>query len=271
VSSGLFRPPTDPDGFGAGPGSALIDWGVTIEPGEDYTGLQMLWFWALRSAAALLDRARHPGARRWSALADTLERTLQATAWDSSRRAWTEYAAPSDPGCSYPNFLAVLSGIRPPERADGVANAIEHGRVGTPFMTAFALRALTVCGRAETVVDRIRRQWGGMLDAGATTFWEEFGHTAEAAYSMYGRAFGKSLCHAWSAGPAAALPEAVLGLRPLADGWRRFEVRPELGDLDWAAAVVPVPGGREITVVADRGGAVEVDAPPGFSWIRVPS
>ena len=78
---------------------------------------------------------------------------------------------------------------------------------------------------------------------------------------MYGRPFGKSLCHAWSSGPAALLPDAVLGLRPLADGWRRFVVEPHLGDLEWAEARVPAPDGD--IVVAVRDGVLTVEVPPG--------
>ena len=102
-----------------------------------------------------------------------------------------------------------------------------------------------------------------MLDAGAMTFWEEFDSTDEDRYAMYGRAFGKSLCHAWSAGPAALLPELVLGVRPLTDGWRRFEVIPELSELDWAGAAVPVPGGGMIVVTVDQA-EVNVEVPDGL-------
>jgi len=52
----------------------------------------------------------------------------------------------------------------------------------------------------------------------------------------YGRPFGKSLCHAWGFGPAALLPEVLLGVRPLAPGWTRIAVEPQLSGLDWVAA-----------------------------------
>jgi alpha-L-rhamnosidase len=100
-----------------------------------------------------------------------------------------------------------------------------------------------------------------MLDRGARTFWEEFPEEGEDDLAMYGRPFGRSLSHGWSAGPAALLPELVLGVRPAADGWSAFTVDPELGDLDWAEAVVPVPTG-DLTVRCD-GDATVVDVPPG--------
>nr|GFC72823.1 hypothetical protein [Tanacetum cinerariifolium] len=51
------------------------------------------------------------------------------------------------------------------------------------------------------VLKEMKSYWGGMLDLGATSFWEEYDPAKKGAehYSMYGRPFGKSLCHAWGA------------------------------------------------------------------------
>jgi hypothetical protein len=81
---------------------------------------------------------------------------------------------------------------------------------------------------------------------------------------MYGRPFGKSLCHAWSSGPAALLPQLVLGVRPLTDGWATFEVAPQRGDLEWASATVPTPHGV-ISVRADETGTT-VTFPAGTTF-----
>jgi hypothetical protein len=137
-------------------------------------------------------------------------------------------------------------------------------RAGTPFMTGFLLRALIEVGEPEAAVHRIHDLWGGMLDAGARSFWEEFGDDG-APYAMYERPFGKSLCHAWSSGPAALLPDAVLGLRPLADGWSRFTVAPRLGSLEWAEARVPAPAGDIVATARD--GVVTVEVPAGATLV----
>jgi hypothetical protein len=265
---GLFRPRNEPDGFSdATEGSVFLDWGVTPQPGRVLTALQVLWFWALRSAAEVLDGAGHPGSARWAALAEEVKATLLSEAWDDGSGSWAEYLGPA--GASpYPNFLAVLSGLTPAPAPPGVTAAVRAGeqRIGTPFMASFALRALALAGEPAQAVAGIRERWGGMLDAGAVTFWEEFATAGARPLAMYGRPYGKSLCHAWAAGPAALLPEAVLGIRPLSPGWRTFEVLPALGDLPWAAAVVPVPDGE--LVVSAAGDAVTVDVPAGTTLVR---
>jgi hypothetical protein len=265
---GVFRPAAQRGGFvDSGPGSVFLDWGLALEHGRDPVALQMLWYWALRSAERVLGRTGHPGADRWNDLADTLEATLRDRAWLARHGRWADYldARESRRPARYANFLAVLAGMHDGEVPPGVTDAIRVGVAGTPFMTAFRLRALLAAGEAPAVLEQVRATWGAMLDRGPGTFWEEATLDDE-PLAMYGRPFGRSLCHAWASGPAAILPEAVLGLRPLDDGWSRFAVRPELGDLAWAAAVVPAPSG-DIVVVADAS-TVTVQVPAGAVLVR---
>ncbi len=114
----------------------------------------------------------------------------------------------------------------------------------------------------------VRDTWGGMLDAGATTFWEAWDATqsGDARYAFYGRPFGKSLCHAWAAGPAWLLPTALLGIRPLAAGWSRVAVAPVRSDLAWISATVPTPRGP-LHVDLD-GKRLRVRAPQGVEVVR---
>lgn len=267
---GVFRPAAQRGGFvDSGPGSVFLDWGLALEHGRDPVALQMLWCWALRSAERLLGRSGHPGASRWGRMADVLESTLRSRGWVIASGRWADYldAGATASPAPYANFLAVLAGLHPDGVPAGVVASIRGGTAGTPFMTAFRLRALLASGEADAALGELLDVWGPMLDAGPGTFWEEAA-TGASPRAMYGRPFGRSLCHAWSAGPAALLPEAVLGLRPLADGWARFEVAPRLAGLEWAAAVVPAPTG-DIVVRADAGTRrVEVEVPAGTALVR---
>ena len=87
--------------------------------------------------------------------------------------------------------------------------------------------------------------WGGMLKLGATSFWEEYDPSKSGTQhlSMYGREFGKSLCHAWGASPIYLLGKYYLGIRPLTPGYARYEVKPVLGGLEWMDGKVPTPNG----------------------------
>ena len=66
---------------------------------------------------------------------------------------------------------------------------------------------------------------------------------------MYGRPYGKSLCHAWGASPIYILGKYFLGVRPTKAGYEEYEVRPHLGGLEWMEGSVPTPFGEiEVSV-----------------------
>jgi alpha-L-rhamnosidase len=260
---------TDKDGLLRPPASAwvFIDWGVTTDKKNTSTSLQIMWWWAQHSAARLARKnGDEASARFWSTRTEALGRLLTEKAWDTGASAWKEYLETPATTSPYPNLLAVLSGLAPASQHAGIRrNLLEHPGQGTPFMKALELMALSQVGGTDVAMQRIRAYWGEMFDAGALTFWEDFKQGEKSHHDMYNRPFGRSLCHAWSSGPAALLPIVVLGVQPLADGWKEFSVAPHLGDLDHAMSTVPTPHG-DIEVSADRGGATVV-VPAGTTLV----
>ncbi|MBR3820517.1 MAG: alpha-L-rhamnosidase, partial [Kiritimatiellae bacterium] len=145
-----------------------------------------------------------------------------------------------------------------------------HSGVST-FFGYYMLEAMSAACEDQRALDTVRDYWGGMLDMGATSFWENFdvswtnnavridqmpvsgkkdihGDFGEFCYP----GFRHSLCHGWSGGPAAWCINHVLGVRPLDVGCRTVEVKPFLGDLEWAEGSMALPGGRMIRVRVDK-------------------
>ncbi len=89
-------------------------------------------------------------------------------------------------------------------------------KITTPYMRFYELEALCAMGEQSYVLKEMKSYWGGMLNLGATTFWEEYNPDKKGAehYAMYGRKFGKSLCHAWGASPIYLLGKYYLGVSP---------------------------------------------------------
>jgi hypothetical protein len=109
----------------------------------------------------------------------------------------------------------------------------------------------------------MQEYWGGMLELGATSFWEAYDPAVDGAaqYAMYERPYGKSLCHAWGAGPVMLLGKYFLGVRPTAPGYEAFEVKPcvTVGSL---SGTVPTPQGS-ISVTVDGDFITVVNQTPG--------
>ena len=91
----------------------------------------------------------------------------------------------------------------------------------------------------------MKEYWGGMLQRGAVTFWEEFNPNqgAPEQYAMYGDPFGKSLCHAWGASPIYLLGKYFLGVRPTSPGYATYEVKPVTRFFKELNCQVPVKDG----------------------------
>ena len=71
-----------------------------------------------------------------------------------------------------------------------------------------------------------------------------------AEFARYG-GYETSLCHGWSAGPAAWLQQYILGDRPATPGFAVVNFQPDLGDLQWAEGEIPTPYGM-ITVTLSK-------------------
>jgi hypothetical protein len=103
--------------------------------------------------------------------------------------------------------------------------------ITTPYFKLYELEALCQMGDLVSAQDLIESYWGKMLDMGATTMWEQFDPAVPVpeAYAMYGGAYPKSLCHAWSAGPIYFLGRYAMGVSPTSPGWETYRVEPCLG------------------------------------------
>ena len=141
-------------------------------------------------------------------------------------------------------------------------------QIKTPYFAFYELLALCKTGHVEIAQKRIDAYWGGMLDSGVTSIWEEYvpGLTGNAKYAMYGEPYGKSLCHAWGSGPICFLGKYVAGVRPTSAGYKTYEVCPNPGLYKSFKAVVPLGGGKvtveyadgKICVLSDRDGGTLV-------------
>ena len=150
----------------------------------------------------------------------------------------------------YPNMFGLAWGYFDKAQSESVLkNVIFNDKVmeiQTPYMRFYELESLLTLGRQAEVLKEMKSYWGGMLKEGATTFWELYNPDEKGAamYAMYGRPYGKSLCHAWGASPIYLLGRYFLGVEPTAPGFAEYAVRPELGGLKWMEGDVPTPLGK---------------------------
>eukprot|EP00978_Attheya_sp_CCMP212_P026878 scaffold89188_cov53-Attheya_sp.AAC.1 len=242
----------------------FIDW---VEMEGKTTALQILWWWALHCGIALALRMKDLTTAAWleKRKLSLEQKLLTCGSWDSQVGLWRS-SPDSQTHCRHANLLAVVSGLTLPENASSIAHAlmgIKLTPVGTPYMKFFECLALSRLGHEADSLRNMRSYWGGMLEKGATTFWEAFDENDLNETAFYDRPFGKSLCHAWGAGPCQFFPQVILGIRPLSDGWNEWTCHSKLLDrslLNWVDITVPTPHG-----------CIEIKASLESTRITVPS
>jgi hypothetical protein len=158
------------------------------------------------------------------------------------------------------------------------------------FYGYYMLEAQALAGQYREAMDIIRQYWGGMLDMGATTFWEDFDlewiknaarldeltpegkkdiHGDFGAYCYPG--YRHSFCHGWAAGPTAWLTRHVLGVEVVEPGSKALRIIPNLGDLEWVEGTYPTPYGVvSIKHTKSKDGTIvsQIKAPKGVKIVR---
>ncbi|BDI34522.1 hypothetical protein CCAX7_65730 [Capsulimonas corticalis] len=250
----------------------LFDWAEMDTPNIGVvTHQNCMAVLALRDAAELSEWLGGAGrAAVWRKMADSLSDAVNAHLWNDERAAYTDClrdGAHSKVYSQQTQTVALMSGVASGgrgERCREIIHAPPEGfvRAGSPFFEFFLLESFQQEAREQDFVDTIRRDWGFMIDMGATTFWEMWsGRTGRLT---------RSHCHGWSAAPTYFLSTYVLGVRPLSPGYRSVVVEPHPADLTWCRGSVPTPFGDIHVQWENPNGApfvIRVKAPEGVEVI----
>ncbi|MCR2807498.1 alpha-L-rhamnosidase-related protein [Paenibacillus soyae] len=247
----------------------FLDWPASSNPAGVTAGVHALFVLAMQAGARL---SRLFGDEESVSLCESLERRLRENV---PHHANSKQAA----------ALQALAGLMDAAEANREVIAPDAPKGYSTFYGYYMLRARAEAGDIGGCLDSIRAYWGGMLELGATTFWEDFDidwmenaarideltppgkvdvHGTYGGYCYKG--YRHSLCHGWASGPTAWLSEYVLGITPAEPGFRKARIRPNLHDLDWVEGTYPTPHGL-IRIRHERAedGSVRTtyEAPPG--------
>ena len=191
---------------------------------------------------------------------EELRNKIKQTFWSYEQKAYLhaiENGQLNPQITKFPNMFAILYGLAYEEQRREIMQSVmlnpKIDPITTPYMRFYELETLCIDGLHSQVLREMRDYWGGMLREGATSFWEKYvpSETGTQHLAMYGRPYGKSLCHAWGASPIYLLGKYYLGVRPTKPGYAEFVVEPHLGDLEWIKGDIPTPHGL-IHVEMDR-------------------
>ncbi len=261
------------------PGWIFIDWANIGKEGI-CAPLNATYYIALAAAAEL---AHLGGFERWAEdcrrRAERVANAFHEEFWHDARRLYVDNVVAGEPTAMFSQHtqaIAVVAGLARGELGDLMRRAVEDDNLvrTEPYFSFYLLEALGRVGLAAKGAEFVRERWGAMLEAGATSFFEEWQTSGTFRQGRW-VARPRSHCHAWSAAPTAWLSRYVLGVRADTVGGPVC-IEPQPCGLAWARGTVPTrlgPVGVDwrvegeqlrVDVTAARGTGLDCREPAGF-------
>ena len=257
----------------------FIDWADGLSKQGEVSFEQVLFCRSLETMAECAKIANdNAGAEKYASIAADLKAKIFSYYWNDQKHALVHSridGKQTDNVTRYANMFSIFFNYLNEDQKQDVKKYVlmnnDIPKITTPYMHFYELEALCAMGEQSYVLQQIKDYWGGMLKLGATSFWEEYNPAKSGAdvYAMYGRPYGKSLCHAWGASPIYLLGKYYLGVKPLSPGYKDYIIEPNLGSLQWMQGSVPTPNG-DIRVYASTK-QIKVSADDGLGTLRFKS
>lgn len=251
-------------------GNRFLDWPTSEKPNAIHAGLQAMMIMTFEAGSDVMKiYGREDLQKKYGKVADRLKK-------HQPKENDTKQAA----------ALMSLAELQNAEKINREVLTKDGIRGMSTFYGYYILEAMAKAGDHGGALDVIRDYWGGMLDLGATSFWEDFDINdifnsgridelpSEDQHDIHGD-FGEycyvgyrhSLAHGWASGPTAWLSQYVLGVNVM-DGGETIKIEPHLGDLEYVKGTFPTKYGvLKISHKKDSSGNLktEVDAPEGLT------
>ena len=248
----------------------FVDWADGLSKKGALSVEQVLFARSLEAMSICADIVKDKRAPEYKKVAEDMKSKLFQYYWNQQKGAFVHSRIEgnqSDNVTRYANMFGVFFDYLNDEQKKSVKSNVllndKVAKITTPYMRFYELEALCALGDQKYVLDQMRSYWGGMLELGATSFWEEYSPDKKGTehLAMYGRPYGKSLCHAWGASPIYLFGKYYLGVKPTGPAYSTYLVEPELGGLQWMEGDVPTPSGlikmhvstKEIKISGDEG------------------
>ena len=247
-----------------------IDWADMDKDGP-LCAEQMLYAACFRVMAEISEQLGKDGSA-YRQDYEKLTASIEKFFWDEEKGAYIDsFTSGKRNVTRHANIFAILFDIADKQKQEKILkNVLENDEIPaitTPYFNFFELDVLCQMGKLTEVLDKIRSYWGGMLDLGAVTFWEEYDPSVpkEEQYDMYGDHFGKSLCHAWAASPIYFLAKYFAGLDLVNKDGVTYVLKPQMQYFTDLDCTLPVGSdgtvrlawdGECLEVIADAEGGV---------------
>ncbi len=244
------------------PGWIVLDHPDTypMDQREEITGLNCLYYEALKQASAIAKNlASDPEqALIWDKKAALVRENIRKWLWLPEKHLFMDSFGGKI--CSQQTQVyALLYGLADQHEKESLISFIASANKSSEQSFSYYVVHSIFDDKPQWALDFIRKNWGDQMKS------QYFNGAWHEAWDIeHWTTDVGTTSHAWCSGPTALLPQKVLGLEPVSEGWKIFSVRPNPGDLRWAKGMVSTTYGMICT-------NWEVDSKGTFSlYVKVP-
>ncbi|HEX9047337.1 MAG TPA: alpha-L-rhamnosidase C-terminal domain-containing protein, partial [Verrucomicrobiae bacterium] len=248
---------------------AIVDWpegerdgynnGVKVpndrQLGPEYnTVVNAFYYHALQCMQVLAQAVNKPEeAQEFAAKAKQVYASFNATFFDRTQGLYIDGEG-SRHASLHANLFALDFGLAPADQQRKIADFVQsRGMACSVYGAQYLLETMFKSGKDDYALHLITapgdRSWPHMIELGSTMTLEAW----DAKYKP-----NLTWNHAWGAAPANMLSRFVLGVRPMAPGYRKILIAPQPGKLSWVRGKVPTALGP-VTVSVENAGAFKLD------------
>lgn len=190
----------------------LIDWSKEL---DRQAAEQATLIYAIHTLSELANMIGLPkDAKKWDALNKKLKLAAVEKYFDKQKGLFI--SGPQHQVSWATQIWMVLAGVVDKKEGAQILKTVAADpsaiKPGCPYLVHHLVEAYLVCDMDTAAYELIDTYWGGMIDKGATTFWEIY--DPENPYkSPYNSHLFNSYCHAWSCTPAWFLRHPVYSKR----------------------------------------------------------
>lgn len=181
---------------------SFIDWSDGL---DKRACAQAVLIYTLPYARRLAERKNdRQKADRLAERLNALKQAARDHFWDPEKRCFVSNGQIS---VATQVWMTLADVLTPEEAADLMGRSgqfMDGFPMATPYMHHYYIMALLHAGLTEKAVGHLKEYWGGMIEAGADTFWESW-DPGDPDGSPYGGSIINSFCHGWSCTPVYIL------------------------------------------------------------------
>ena len=201
----------DADGRYRDPGNVwiFIDWARDLDKNA---AIQAVLIHAFKATLALArEIGRDADVGDFPARIERMTRAARSNYWDAAKQVFLSGEKRQLSWASQA-WMAIAGVSNKAESAAALRNAMRDPaavKPVTPYLYHYVIEGLLAGGLRREARALLESYWGGMIAAGADTFWEVY-DPAQPLSSPYGDIHINSFCHAWSCTPSYLLRSGMV-------------------------------------------------------------